>query len=306
MVNVAILGHGTIGSGVYKVINDNNSHVSRRAGDDIKVKYVLDLRDFPGDPVEDILVHDFDTILNDDEVDIVVEAMGGVEPAHTYAMQALLAGKSVCTSNKEVVAKYGYELIQIAKENNCNFFFEASVGGGIPIIRPLMGCITADHIKSISGILNGTTNYILTKMSEEGLAFDDVLKDAQNKGYAERNPEADIEGYDACRKIAILASLAYERQVNFEDIYTEGITKITCEDFWYANQLHSSIEYTHETSTLQVSSLPLALLPSRSQLQHHFPREPLLTSPPSNTAISSPSHTPNTLSNSLWGHLIQS
>jgi homoserine dehydrogenase len=242
MVNVAILGYGTIGSGVYKVINDNNSHVSRRAGEDIKVKYVLDLRDFPGDPAEDILVHDFDTILNDNEVDIVVEAMGGVEPAHTFAMQSLLAGKSVCTSNKEVVAKYGYELIQIARENNCNFFFEASVGGGIPIIRPLIGCITADHIKSISGILNGTTNYILTKMSEEGLAFDDVLKEAQNKGYAERNPEADIEGYDACRKIAILASLAYERQVNFEDIYTEGITKITCEDFWYANQLHASIK----------------------------------------------------------------
>jgi Homoserine dehydrogenase len=242
MVNVAILGYGTIGSGVYKVINDNNSHVSRRAGDDIRVKYVLDLRDFPGDPVEDILVHDFDVILNDDEVSVVVETMGGVEPAHTFAMQCLLAGKSVCTSNKEVVAKWGFELLQIARENNCNFFFEASVGGGIPIIRPLIGCITADHIKSISGILNGTTNYILTKMSEEGLAFDDVLADAQRKGYAERNPEADIEGYDACRKIAILASLAYERQVNFEDIYTEGISKITGVDFWYANQLYASIK----------------------------------------------------------------
>lgn len=242
MVNVAILGYGTIGSGVYKVINDNNSHVSRRAGEDIRVKYVLDLREFPGDPAEDILVHDFDVILNDKEVDVVVEAMGGVEPAHTFAMKSLLAGKSVCTSNKEVVAKYGYELIQAAKDNNCNFFFEASVGGGIPIIRPLIGCITADHIKSISGILNGTTNYILTKMSEEGLAFDDVLKEAQQKGYAERNPEADIEGYDACRKIAILASLAYERQVDFEDIYTEGITKITCEDFEYAEQLDASIK----------------------------------------------------------------
>ena len=242
MINVAILGYGVVGSGVYKVINDNNSHVSRRAGDDVRVKYVLDLREFPGDPAEDVLVHDFDVILNDDEVDIIVETMGGVEPAHTFEVKALKAGKSVCTSNKEVVAKWGFELLQLARENNCNFFFEASVGGGIPVIRPLINCITADHVKSISGILNGTTNYILTKMAEEGLAFEDVLKEAQKKGYAEKNPEADIEGYDACRKIAILASLAYERQVDYEDIYTEGITKITGIDFWYANQLDASIK----------------------------------------------------------------
>ena len=242
MINVAILGYGVVGSGVYKVINDNNSHVSRRAGDDVRVKYVLDLREFPGDSAEDVLVHDFDVILNDDEVDIIVETMGGVEPAHTFEVKALKAGKSVCTSNKEVVAKWGFELLQLVRENNCNFFFEASVGGGIPVIRPLINCITADHVKSISGILNGTTNYILTKMAEEGLAFEDVLKEAQKKGYAEKNPEADIEGYDACRKIAILASLAYERQVDYEDIYTEGITKITGIDFWYANQLDASIK----------------------------------------------------------------
>lgn len=242
VVNVAILGYGTVGSGVYDVITRNNSHIGRRAGKDINVKYVLDLREFPGDPAEKILVHDFDTILNDDDVDIVVEVMGGVEPAHTFVKNALLRGKSVCTSNKEMVAKFGAELLEIAKEKNSNFVFEASVGGGIPIIRSINESLTVDHFDEISGILNGTTNYILTKMDKEGLAFDAVLKDAQDKGYAERNPEADIEGYDACRKIAILASLCYEKQVDFEDIYTEGITKISSEDFAYARKLGYSIK----------------------------------------------------------------
>ena len=242
MVNVAILGYGTVGSGVYDVITRNNSHIGRRAGKDINVKYVLDLREFPGDPAEKILVHDFDTILYDDDVDIVVEVMGGVEPAHTFVKNALLRGKSVCTSNKEMVAKFGAELLEIAKEKNSNFVFEASVGGGIPIIRSINESLTVDHFDEISGILNGTTNYILTKMDKEGLAFDAVLKDAQDKGYAERNPEADIEGYDACRKIAILASLCYEKQVDFEDIYTEGITKISSEDFAYARKLGYSIK----------------------------------------------------------------
>ncbi len=242
VVNVAILGYGTVGSGVYDVITRNNSHIGRRAGKDINVKYVLDLRDFPGDPAEKILVHDFDTILNDDDVDIVVEVMGGVEPAHTFVKNALLRGKSVCTSNKEMVAKFGAELLEIAKEKNSNFVFEASVGGGIPVIRSINESLTVDHFDEISGILNGTTNYILTKMDKEGLAFDAVLKDAQDKGYAERNPEADIEGYDACRKIAILASLCYEKQVDFEDIYTEGITKISSEDFAYARKLGYSIK----------------------------------------------------------------
>ena len=242
MINVAILGYGTVGSGVFKVINDNNGHVSRRAGDEVKVKYVLDLREFPGDPVEKVLVHDVETILADDEVNVVVEVMGGEEPAHTFVKRALEAGKSVCTSNKALVAKYGYELLEIAREKNCNFFFEASVGGGIPVIRPLIECLTVDHILEISGILNGTTNYILTKIEDEGLSYETVLREAQKLGYAEKDPTADVEGYDACRKIAILASLAYERQVNYEDIYTEGITKITGADFWYASQIKSSIK----------------------------------------------------------------
>ena len=242
MVNVAILGYGTVGSGVYKILNDNNSHVSRRSGEDVRVKYVLDLRDFPGDPVEEVLVHDVDIIMNDSEVDVVVEVMGGVEPAFTFVKKALNSGKSVCTSNKELVAKHGAELLELAEANKLNFFFEASVGGGIPIIRPLTECLTVDHIEEIQGIMNGTTNYILTKMEDEGADFDTVLKDAQDKGYAERNPEADIEGYDACRKIAILASLAYEKQVDFEDIYTEGITKITTTDFEYMKKLGATIK----------------------------------------------------------------
>ena len=242
MINVAILGYGTVGSGVYKIINENNSHISRRAGDDVKIKYVLDLRDFPGDPVEEVLVHDVNVILEDEKVDIVVEVMGGVNPAYDFVKRALQKGKSACTSNKELVAKHGAELLEIARENNVNFFFEASVGGGIPIIRPLIECLTVDHIVQIQGILNGTTNYILTKMEDEGADFDTVLKDAQDKGYAERNPEADIEGSDACRKIAILASLAYEKQVNFEDIHTEGITKITTNDFKYMKEIGASIK----------------------------------------------------------------
>lgn len=242
MINVAILGYGTVGSGVFKIICDNNSHIARRAGEDLKVKYVLDLREFPGDPVEEVLVHDIDVIINDPEVDIVVEVMGGVEPAHTFVKRALEAGKSACTSNKELVAKHGAELLKIAESKNVNFFFEASVGGGIPIIRPLIECLTVDHVEEIQGIMNGTTNYILTKMEDEGADFDEVLKDAQDKGYAERNPEADIEGYDACRKIAILSSLAYEKQVDYEDIYTEGITKITTTDFDYMKKMGASIK----------------------------------------------------------------
>ncbi len=242
MVNIAVLGYGTVGSGVVEVLRTNEQSINNRAGQDINLKYVLDLRDFPGDPVEKILVHDYDTILNDDEVDIVVEVMGGVNPAYQFVKSALLKGKSVCTSNKELVAKHGAELLEIAKENNINFLFEASVGGGIPIIRPLNQSLTADEIMEISGILNGTTNYILTKMSKEGLAFDTVLKEAQDLGYAERNPEADVEGYDACRKIAILSSLACGHQVDYEDIYTEGITKITDTDFKYAKELGVSIK----------------------------------------------------------------
>ena len=242
MVNVAVLGYGTVGSGVVEVIKTNQNVVNKKSGQEIHVKYVLDLREFPGDPVMDILVHDYDVILNDPEVEVIAEVMGGVEPAYTFVKAALEKGKSVCTSNKELVAKHGPELIKIAKEHNRNFLFEASVGGGIPIIRPLNQCITADEINSITGILNGTTNYILTKMSKEGLDFDTVLKEAQDLGYAERNPSADVDGFDACRKIAILSSLAYGKSVDFEDVYTEGITKISDIDFKYANILGTSVK----------------------------------------------------------------
>ena len=242
MINIAVLGYGTVGSGVVEVIRTNQELINKRAGQDINIKYVLDLRDFPGDPVESILVHDYDVILKDEDVKVVVEVMGGVNPAYYFVKSALLAGKSVCTSNKELVAKHGAELLEIAKNNNINFFFEASVGGGIPIIRPLIQSITADDIMEISGILNGTTNFILTKMDKEGSGFDDVLKEAQDLGYAERNPAADVEGFDACRKIAILSSLACGAQVDFEDIYTEGITKITDVDFKYAKKLDVSIK----------------------------------------------------------------
>ena len=242
MVNVAVLGYGTVGSGVVEVLNTNKEIIKQKAGEELKVKYVLDLREFEGDPVSEILVHDYDVILNDKDVKIIAEAMGGEEPAYTFTKNALLAGKSVCTSNKELVAKHGAELLEIAKKNNANYFFEASVGGGIPIIRPLNQCMVADEITEIAGILNGTTNYILTEMSEKGSAFEDVLKDAQNKGYAERNPEADVEGYDACRKIAILTSLVTGAQVDFEDIHTEGITKITEADFKYAKGMKASIK----------------------------------------------------------------
>lgn len=236
MVKVAVLGYGTVGSGIVEVIKTNQDMVNKKAGDEIDVKYILDLRDFPGDPYENLVVHDVEIILNDPEVLVIAEAMGGVEPAYTFTKRALSAGKSVCTSNKELVAKHGAELIELARANKCNYMFEASVGGGIPIIRPLNASLTPERVDGITGILNGTTNYILTKMEKEGSDFDTVLKEAQDKGYAERNPEADVEGYDACRKIAILSSLIYGKNVNFEHIYTEGITKITTNDFAYAKK----------------------------------------------------------------------
>lgn len=242
MIKVAILGYGTVGSGVFEIINENKELITANAGEEIDVKYVLDLREFPGDSCESVLVHDYNIILNDLEVEVVIEVMGGLKPAYDFVKSALLAKKSVCTSNKELVAKYGAELIKIAQSNNRNFLFEAAVGGGIPIIRPMNMHITADKICEITGILNGTTNYILTKMDKEGADFDSTLKKAQELGYAERNPEADIEGYDAVRKIAILASLANGKTVNFEEIYTEGISKITAEDFKYAKKMGRSIK----------------------------------------------------------------
>lgn len=241
-MKIAVMGYGTIGSGVVEVLEVNKDLIKERAGEAVEVKYILDLRDFPGDPYEKCIVHDYQTIVDDPEIGIVVEAMGGVEPAYTFVKAMLLAGKQVTTSNKNLVAEKGAELIQIARERNLNFMFGASVGGGIPIIRPLNTCLTADEIEEITGILNGTTNYMLTRMANEGVSFDNVLKDAQAKGYAEADPTADVEGIDPCRKIAILTSLVCQKQVNYEDIYTEGITKITTEDFAYAKKMERSIK----------------------------------------------------------------
>ena len=242
MIKVAVYGYGTVGSGVVEVIDDNNKLISQRIGDEIEVKYILDIRDFPGDKNEKKIVHDINIILDDPEINVICETMGGTKFAYPYTKSALEKGISVCTSNKELVAAYGPELLSIAKKNNCSYLFEASVGGGIPIIRPMNTSLAPEHIEKITGILNGTTNYMLTKMSREGSSYEDVLKEAQDLGYAERNPEADVEGFDACRKIAILASLMTGKTVNYEEIYTEGITKITSKDFEYAKKLKKSIK----------------------------------------------------------------
>lgn len=242
MIKIAVLGYGTVGSGVVEVIEKNKDMVNKKAGEELSIKYILDLRDFPGDPYEDKVVHDYQTIVNDPEIQIICETMGGTGAAYEFTKQALQVGKSVCTSNKELVAAHGPELLTMAKEHKCNYLFEASVGGGIPIIRPLNYSLTAEKIESITGILNGTTNYILSKMEKEGADFDAVLKRAQEKGYAERNPEADVEGYDACRKIAILSSLMLGENVDYRKVYTEGITKITATDFAYAKEMDMSIK----------------------------------------------------------------
>ena len=248
-MKAAVMGYGTIGSGVVEVLDINGSSIAKRVGEPVEIKYVLDLRDFPGDPIQDKIVHDYKTIAEDPEVKIVVETMGGVEPAYTFVKAMLEAGKHVTTSNKALVAEKGAELIALAKEKNVNFMFEASVGGGIPIIRPLNSCLTADEIEEITGIVNGTTNYMMTEMSEKGADFDEVLKDAQAKGYAEKDPTADIEGYDACRKIAILTSLVCGQQVDFEDIYCEGITQITVEDMRYAKAMGTTIKLLASSKT---------------------------------------------------------
>ena len=242
MVKIAVLGYGTVGSGVVEVLRTNQKVIDERLGEELRVKYVLDLRDFPDDPVQELITHDFEDIVNDEEVRIVVEVMGGIEPAYTFVKRSLEAGKSVATSNKALVAKHGAELLRLAKEKNVNFLFEASVGGGIPILRPLHSSLTGDVIEEITGILNGTTNYMMTKMFYEGADYDEVLREAQANGFAERNPEADVEGYYACRKIAILSSIISGKQVDFEDIYCEGITKITAEDMKYAKAMGMTIK----------------------------------------------------------------
>ena len=241
MIRVAILGYGTIGTGVAKVLDENKETVKQNAGDNIEVKRILDLRDFPGDKNESKVTHDFSDILNDKEIDIVVETMGGVKPAFEFVKSALEAGKSVCTSNKALVADHGVELIRIAKEKGVKFYFEASVGGGIPILRPLTTCLVADKIQSIRGILNGTTNYILSKMTSEGASYEEVLKEAQSLGYAEADPTADVEGYDTCRKIAILTTLATGSFTDYNQIDTTGISSITATDISYAKKLKKRI-----------------------------------------------------------------
>ena len=268
MVNVAVLGYGTIGSGVVEVLQTNTEVIAQRAGEEIAVKYILDLRDFPGDPNADKIVHDYDIIDKDKDVQVVVECMGGVEPAYTFVKRALLNGRSVATSNKELVAKHGAELIAIAHEKNINFLFEASVGGGIPIIRPLVQCLTADVIEEVSGILNGTTNYMLTRMKEEGISFEEALKEAQEKGYAELHPEADVEGYDACRKIAILSSLMFSKNVDSEKVPTEGITKITAADFEYANATDHTIKLLGRSRAIDDNTAEVMVAPFLLSKEH--------------------------------------
>ena len=234
---VAVMGYGVVGSGVCEVIRTNTESLAKKLGQDISVKYVLDIREFPkSDPEYDKITSDFEKILNDPEISVVAEVMGGATFAYDYTKRLLMAGKSVCTSNKELVSKHGTELLKIAKEKNANYLFEASVGGGIPIIRPLYSCLAANEITKITGILNGTTNYILTKMFKEGMNFWDVLKEAQEKGYAEKDPTADVDGIDACRKISILASLVFGKYVDASKIKTVGISGITKDDVLYAEK----------------------------------------------------------------------
>jgi len=236
LINVAILGFGTVGSGVYEILKKNPEAIAKKAGDILNIKYILDIRSFDDHPERELFTKNFDDIINDDTVDIIVEVMGGLEPAYTFTKSALLKGKTVVTSNKELVATHGTELIKIAKDMSVNYFFEASVGGGIPIIRPLNQCLAANEINVINGILNGTTNFILTKMFSEGTSFEKALAEAQALGYAESNPAADVEGHDACRKTAILASLAIGKFVDYNNIPTEGISGISTTDVVFADK----------------------------------------------------------------------
>lgn len=251
MINIAVLGYGTVGSGVVEVVETNKKQLNKKTQQELNVKYILDLREFPGDPYEDKIVHDVDTIMNDPDVQIVCETMGGTGAAYKFTKAALEAGKSVCTSNKAMVAAHGTEMLEIAKKNNCNYMFEASVGGGIPIIRPLMSSLCHEYIEEIAGIINGTTNFMLTKMEREGADYAEVLKEAQALGYAEQDPSADVEGYDTCRKISILASLMLGKTVNFEQVYTEGITKVTADDFAYASAAGYTIKLLGTAKALE-------------------------------------------------------
>ncbi|MCI8543952.1 MAG: homoserine dehydrogenase [Lachnospiraceae bacterium] len=272
MIKIAVLGYGTVGSGVVEVIERHNSLLSERLREKIAVKYILDLRDFPGDTYEDKIVHDYSTILNDPEISILCEVMGGVGAAYQFTKQALEAGKSVCTSNKELVAKHGAELFAIAERMHCNYMFEASVAGGIPIIRAIGSALSADRVEAVTGILNGTTNYILTKMEKEGADYADVLKQAQELGYAERNPEADVEGLDAGRKIAILADMLTGKNVNPDKVTTEGITKITSADFAYAKAAGMTIKLLARCSVSEDGSVQALVAPFMLPADHALGR----------------------------------
>ena len=242
MVNVAILGFGTVGSGVAEVLSTNEGLIDQRVRDLVRLKYILDVRDFPDSPYKECFVKDFSVIENDPEVDIVVETIGGATIALDFTTRALKAGKSVVTSNKELVATHGYDLLQLAKEKGVSYLFEASVGGGIPILRPLTSCLAANELNEVTGILNGTTNYILTRMIRSGLTFEQALKEAQENGYAEKDPTADVDGHDACRKICILAALAFGEHVYPEQVATQGIRKVTLEDVAYADSSNYKIK----------------------------------------------------------------
>lgn len=270
MVSVAIMGHGVVGSGVAEILTTHKKKLFAGLGEEIYIKKILDLREFPDSPLADRFTKDFEDILNDREIRVVAEVMGGVNPAYDFVKKCLKSGKSVVTSNKELVAAKGAELLEIAKENNVNFLFEASVGGGIPIIRPMSQCLVANNVDEVAGILNGTTNFILTKMIADGMQFDDALKLAQDLGFAERNPAADIEGHDACRKICILASLAYGKHVYPEAVHTEGITKITLEDVKYAEAFGCVIKLIGKVKKLEDGKIDILvapmLVPNESQL----------------------------------------
>ncbi len=242
MVKIAVLGYGVVGAGVVELFYKNKSSIEKKSGKEMDIKYILDIRDFSDSPYKEKFTKSIDDILNDDEVVAVAECMGGITHAYSFVKSCLLKGKSVSTSNKELVAEKGAELLKIAKEQKCNFFFEASVGGGIPIIRPLHKCLAANEIVEIAGILNGTTNFILTKMINESMRFSDALSMAQSLGYAEKDPTADVEGHDACRKICILSSLAFGKHVYPQKVYTKGITQIDLEDVKFAEVFGGSIK----------------------------------------------------------------
>ncbi len=261
MIQVAVMGHGVVGSGVVEVLENHRDSIAKRAKEEINIKYILDIREFPDSPYAQKFTKNFEDILNDEEVRVVAEVMGGVNPAYDFTKRCLEAGKSVVTSNKELVATKGAELLEIARNNNVNYLFEASVGGGIPIIRPINQCLAANEFVEIAGILNGTTNFILTKMIKDNMSFEDALRMAQQLGYAERKPEADVEGHDACRKIAILASLCYGKHIYPELVHTQGITKITLDDVAYAGAWGGVIKLIGQVMKLDDGRVDISVEP---------------------------------------------